>query len=133
MMVFNGASSTEVSIILQFEKILLAPTVIYCTCSILFYFTKSLGMHELWRRTPAYLIFILCLVNSLTISGFLAFYLVQENMGKAAEAFELIPLWVGISSSIGLLLSFSFLRLNKPYSSYQDRLKARQVNFTQKN
>ncbi len=133
MMVFSGASSTEVSTILQFERILLIPSIIYCVCAGLFYLKKSLGIRELWHRIPGYLIFTLCLITSLTISGFLAFYLVQENLGLKAQAFELIPLWVCISSSIGLLFSFSFLKRTKPYSSYADRLKARQDNFTQKN
>ena len=133
MMVFNGASSTEVSTILQFEKILLIPSAIYCLLAILYYFKESLGLRELWRRIPGYLIFTLCVINSLTISGFLAFYLVYKYLGNAPENFEITPLLVGISSSIALLLSFSFLKRNTPFSSYSQRLQAREDNFTQKN
>ena len=130
MMVFNGASSTEVSTILQFEKILLLPSTLYCVLAVFYYFKQSQGMRELWQRIPAYLIFTLCVINSLTVSGFLAFYLVQKNLGNAPEFFEIIPLLVGISSSIALLLSFSFLKRKKPFSSYTQRLQAREDSFT---
>ncbi len=133
MMVFNGASSTEVSTILQFEKILLMPSVIYSVLALISYIKKPSGLHKLWGLTPGYLIFTLCIINALTISGFLAFHLVQVNLGYLPENFELIPLWVGISSSIGLLLSFSFLKRDKPFSSYATRLQAREDNFTHKN
>ncbi len=133
MMVFTGASSTEVSTILQLEKMLLLPSLVYCVSVVILYLSKPLGLRTLWRRTPGFLIFTLCLINSLTISGFLAFYLVKTHSGLAAQPFELIPLWVGIASSIGLLLSFSFIQRNGPFSSYANRLKARQDIFTQKN
>jgi len=133
MMVFTGASSTKASNILQFEKVLLIPSVLYCLVALFVYLKQSKGLRELWLRIPAYLIFTLCIINSLTISGFLSFYLVQVKLGQAPEIFQLIPLFVGISSSIGLLLSFSFLKRNKPFSSYMDRLQAREEIFTQKN
>jgi len=77
MMVFTGASSTEVSTILQIQKLLLIPSVIYCVLALLIYFKMPSGLRELWKRTPGYLIFTLCIINSLTISGFLAFHLVK--------------------------------------------------------
>jgi len=133
MMVFMGASSTEVSMILQIEKFLLMPSVIYCILVIIFYIQKRNGLDALWQRTPGYLIFTLCIINSLTVSGFLAFHLVQSNMGKAPKAFELIPLLVGISSSIALLLSFSLIKRDNAFSSYRERLQAREENFPQNN
>ena len=133
MMVFNGASSTEVSSILQIEKILLIPSIIYSVLALVFYIKSTNGLRELWQRTPGYMIFTLCIINSLTISGFLSFYLVQKNLGHAPEHFEIIPLLVCISSSIALLMSFSFIKRRKPFSTYQTRLQAREDNFTQKN
>lgn len=135
MMVFNGASSTEYSIILQLQKALLWPAILYCFFSLVAYLVvfKDKALREIWRRIPGYLIFTLVIVNFLSFSGFLAFYLVQKNLGYLPQTFQLTPLYILISSSFAILLSFSFLKRNAQFSSYMSRLKAREEMFSKKN
>jgi len=114
---------------LNLQRHLLIPVACYCLGGLFIYFKRysfKQALKQVWDRTPAYLLFVLVMMLLLSLSGFLAFYLVKTNTGTIAQSFELVPLYMLILSSLSILINVTFLKSSIPLSSYTQRLQARQ-------
>lgn len=127
MMVFNGWRSTELKNILAVQSVLLLPGLLLVSIGLFNYVYKygvSAGLTEIWKRVPGWLIFAMAVINSLVISGLLAFKLVQGQLGLVTTHNEMVPLFSALISSFGFLIVYSLLQ-SGPANTYAERNKER--------
>ena len=126
-MVFNGWRSPELKNILAVQSVLLVPGLIFVSVGLFTYvYTHgvSAGLSEIWKRVPGWLIFAMTVINSLVISGILAFKLVQSQLGLVPIQNEMVPLYTALISSFGFLIVYSLLQ-SGPANTYAERNQER--------
>ena len=124
MAVFMGKQTPFVSGLLSLQTWLLIPVALIAVTGFLAYY-KSLGWREgnktIWSRTPGWLIFSIMMLNSLVVCGFIACTLVLLKTGHSPSTNELIPLLFTLFCSLAFVISYTYLKLEIPPSTYAER------------
>ena len=126
MTVFMGGQSQDASGLLDLLNLLILPMLLICTFGIYVFRDqfKAQWLHQLWQRTPGWLVFAFLSLNFLVFTGFWAFLIVTERGVEEVVWRDLLPLITTIISSLGFVIFYAYSR-QKPIASYAERNAAR--------
>ena len=126
--VFMGKETPLVLNVLWLQNKLYLPIIITILFSLRGY-AKNFGwrstLSQIWNRSPGWMVFLIVMINSLVLCGFIACYLVQQKLGLAPSNNEIIPLVSAFLSSFAFVLIFSTIKKPDLPSTYAERNRER--------
>jgi len=126
MAVFMGGESKDSIALLNLHNYLLIFMLVLCLFGFYQFYklNPSNWLRVYWQRTPGWLIFSFCLLNTMILTGFWAFQIVTSVKVESVVWNDFLPLVSTFVSSLGFIIFYVFLE-QKPQLSYAQRNAAR--------
>jgi len=134
MAVFMGSQSADILALLNMQNVLLIPMLILCVFGLYQHsrrFSKN-WLKEFWAHIPSWLVFAFCLLNTMILTGFWAFYLVRTSHADEANWLNMTPLANCIVSTVGIVIFYALINKQRQSLSHSERSQAKVDSLPQK-